>query len=176
MMDKGLKQGDGLSCLLFNIALEKIIRNAKLENKGTIYSKSIQILAYADDIDIVGRTINSVKEACLALSKAASNMELTINEEKTKFMQVTSKPLMISELIVGEQKFEVVLLFKYLGTIVTNDNNLLLDKEIRYRISLANNCYHRLKHLFRSQFLNLRTKLNLYKTLLKPVLIYGREC
>jgi len=83
-------------------------------------------------------------------------MGLTINEEKTKFMQVTSKPIMISELIVGEQKFKVVQQFKYLGTNVTKDNNL--DKEIRYRISLANNCYHGLKHLFRSQFLNLRTK------------------
>ena len=45
-------------------------------------------------------------------------------------MQVTSKPIMTSELIVGEQKFEVVQQFKYSGTIVTNDNNL--DKEIRY--------------------------------------------
>jgi hypothetical protein len=57
-------------------------------------------------------------------------MGLIINEEKTKFMHVTSKPIMISQLIVGEQKFEVVQQFKYSGTIVTNDNNL--DKEIRY--------------------------------------------
>ena len=54
-------------------------------------------------------------------------MGLTINEEKTKFMQVTSKPIMISELIVGEQKFEVVQLSIYLGTIVKNDN---LDKKL----------------------------------------------
>jgi len=47
----------------------------------------------------------------------------------------------------------------------------LLDKEIRCPISLANNCYHGLKHFFRSQFLNLRTKLNLYKTILKTVLM-----
>ena len=52
-----------------------MIRDAKLETEGTIYSKSIRILAYADDIDIVGRTINSVKEAFLARSKAASNMD-----------------------------------------------------------------------------------------------------
>ena len=90
----------------------------------------IQILAYADDIDRVGRTINSVKEAFLALSKAASKMGLRITEEKTKFMQVTSKPVMISELIVGEQKFEVVQQFKYLGTNFTDDTNF--DKEIRY--------------------------------------------
>ena len=48
-------------------------------------------------------------------------MGLTINEEKTKFMQVTSKPILISKLIVGEEKFEVVQQFKYLGTIVTNE-------------------------------------------------------
>jgi Arabinose efflux permease len=36
MMDKVLKQGDDLSCLLFNIAPGKIIRNAKLETKGKI--------------------------------------------------------------------------------------------------------------------------------------------
>jgi hypothetical protein len=41
---------------------------------------------------------------------------------------------------------------------------------------LANNCYHGLKHLFRSQFLNLSTKLNLYKTLFKPVPTYGSKC
>ena len=67
-------------------------------------------------------------------------MGLTVNKEKTKFMQVKSKPIMISKLVVGEQKFEVVQQLKYLGTIVTNDNNL--DKEITCRISLANNCYH----------------------------------
>ena len=46
-------------------------------------------------------------------------MGLIINEEKTKFMQATSKPIMISELIVEEQKFKVVQQFKYLETIVT---------------------------------------------------------
>ena len=71
--------------------------------------------------------VDYIRYSKKTLSKAASNMELIINEEKTKFMQVTSKPIMISELIVGEQKFEVVQQFKYLGT---NGNNL--DKEIRY--------------------------------------------
>ena len=109
---------------LHHKALEKISRDANLETKGTIYSKLIQIFSYFEDIDIVSWTINSIKEAFLALSKAASNMRLTINEEKTKFMQVTSKSIIRSELLVGEQKFEVFQQFKYLGTIVTNDNNL----------------------------------------------------
>lgn len=38
----GLRQGDELSTKLFNIALEGICRNAKVEMKGTIFNKSSQ--------------------------------------------------------------------------------------------------------------------------------------
>ena len=47
----GVRQGDALACLLFNIALEKVIRDAAVIIRGTIFYKSVQILAYADDID-----------------------------------------------------------------------------------------------------------------------------
>jgi len=39
-----------MDCLLFNIALEKVIREAALNITGTIFYKSVQILARADDI------------------------------------------------------------------------------------------------------------------------------
>jgi sorting nexin-29 len=52
---KELRQGDALSCMLFNIALEKAVRVAGLDIRGTILHKSVQILAYADDIVIIGR-------------------------------------------------------------------------------------------------------------------------
>jgi hypothetical protein len=52
---QGLRQGDLLSKLFFNIVLEVIVRRANLQTTGTIYNKEKQILAYADDIDIVGR-------------------------------------------------------------------------------------------------------------------------
>jgi sorting nexin-29 len=51
---KGIRQGDALACLLFNIALEKVIRDANINIRGNIFYKSVQILAYADDIDITG--------------------------------------------------------------------------------------------------------------------------
>ena len=65
--DKGLRQGDSLSCILFNIALEKVIRASGINVKGNIFQRSLQILAYADDIDIIGRSRQSVAEAFTTL-------------------------------------------------------------------------------------------------------------
>jgi hypothetical protein len=51
-----LRQGDVLSTLLLNVVLEVIVRQAILQTSGTICNKETQQLAYADDIDIVGRS------------------------------------------------------------------------------------------------------------------------
>ena len=50
---KGFRQGDTLSCDFFNIILEKIVRNSNVNTRGTIFQKSVQLLAYADDIDVI---------------------------------------------------------------------------------------------------------------------------
>jgi len=45
-----------ISSLRVNITLEKVIRDAAVNTRGTIFYKSVQILAYADYIDIIGKT------------------------------------------------------------------------------------------------------------------------
>jgi hypothetical protein len=67
------------------------MRGAQLETKGTVYNRSVHTLTYADDVDIVGLTLSSVEEAFLAHSAAAKTMELKVNKEKTKFMQLTKR-------------------------------------------------------------------------------------
>ena len=61
----GLRQGDSLSCLLFILVLEKIVRDADIQLRGNIYYKSVQLLAYADDVDIIGRTEADIKKHLL---------------------------------------------------------------------------------------------------------------
>jgi sorting nexin-29 len=38
---EGVRQGDPLACLLFNISLEKVIRDAEVEIGDTIFNKSV---------------------------------------------------------------------------------------------------------------------------------------
>jgi hypothetical protein len=49
---QGLRQGD--------------VRRANLQATGTIYNKERQLLTYADDIDIVGRSQSALRDAYLA--------------------------------------------------------------------------------------------------------------
>ena len=67
-------------------ALEKIIRDANINQRGNIFYKSVQILAHADDIDISSRTPKSIQEATIALDRAARRMGLEMNQAKTKYM------------------------------------------------------------------------------------------
>jgi hypothetical protein len=85
----GVWQGDVLACLLFNIILEKVIRHAAVNTRGIIFYKSVQILAYADNIDIIGRTQSAMFETFTTFKKATKGMNLFINQEKTKYMPVT---------------------------------------------------------------------------------------
>jgi hypothetical protein len=52
----GLKQGDGLAPNLFNIALGYVIRQLSVQVTSKIFYKSVQLIGYADDINIMGRT------------------------------------------------------------------------------------------------------------------------
>jgi hypothetical protein len=69
-----------------NVVLEVIVRQANLQTTGTIYNKETQLLAYADDIDIVGRSQSAAQEAYLALEREATKVGLKINEKKTKYL------------------------------------------------------------------------------------------
>ena len=50
----GLKQGDSLSPILFNLALKKVIRSTKMVPSGIkIGKEQLNVLAYADDVVVV---------------------------------------------------------------------------------------------------------------------------
>jgi hypothetical protein len=84
--EKGLKQGDKLAPLLFNLALEFILRRLSIGLEGTIEYKSTQILAHADDIAIISRSVSDATETCNELATAAKEMGLEIDTNTTKLL------------------------------------------------------------------------------------------
>jgi hypothetical protein len=82
----GLRQGDALPTILFNIVSEKVIRNIEINPNGTIFNRTRQYLAYADDVVILGRSLTAAEEVLAQIKYTALKAGLVINESKTKYM------------------------------------------------------------------------------------------
>jgi hypothetical protein len=170
----GLRQGDALACILFNIALEKIIREANINQGGNIFYKSVQILAYADDTDIISRSPKLLQEAITALDRAARTMGLEINQAKTKYMICGTKKKYVENVLkVNHVTFEQVSSFMYLGTLITTGTDM--SAETNNRITLADRSYFGMVNMLKAQNINRKHKVIIYKTLIKPVLMCGAE-
>ena len=65
----GVRQGDALSFIIFDLVLEAIIW--KLNNTGHIGTKSTQIFAYTNDVAILSRNKNALKDALGNIESAA---------------------------------------------------------------------------------------------------------
>jgi hypothetical protein len=62
---------------------------------------------------------------------------------------------------------------KYLGATLTNQN--YTEEEIRSRLKLGNACSHSVENLMSPTFLSKNTKINMYRTIILPVVLYGCE-
>jgi hypothetical protein len=82
----GLKQGDALSPLHFNFVLEYAISKVQENQVGLKLNWTHQLLAYADDVNLLGDNINTIKKITETLLDATKDIGLEINVEKTKYM------------------------------------------------------------------------------------------
>jgi len=71
---------------VFNIALESIIQSIHRAGQVVPWTDTV-MLAYVDDIDIIGRSWQGVGDVLGSLAGAASNLGLGINWGKTNIIR-----------------------------------------------------------------------------------------
>jgi hypothetical protein len=63
--------------------------------------------------------------------------------------------------------------FKYLGTTLTNENDI--HDEIKIRLYSGNACYYSVKEIWSFHLISKDVKIKIYKTVILPVVLYGCE-
>jgi hypothetical protein len=147
-----VKAQDHTSTILFNTGLEYVISRLTITPKGTILNRMTQCIAYADDIVLLRRSVNFLKETLEELKQRAKKVELEINQDKTKYMIKTrnkDKWQCVQDFTSGDVSYERVDTFKYLGSVISEENDI--GMEIRSRVMAGNKCYYALGSIMRSK-------------------------
>jgi hypothetical protein len=135
-----------------------------------------QCIAYADGIVLLGRSVNCLKETLVELKQGAKKVRLEINQDKTKNMIMSrnrGKWQKVQDFSSGEVSYERVDTLKYPGSVLNEENDIGL--EIRSRVMAGNKCCYALGSIMRSKSISRKSKLKIYRTVIKPTVIYASE-
>ena len=77
--------GDALSPLLFNFVLEYSIRRVQVNQEGLKLKVTHQPLVYADDFNILGGSLHTIKKNTEALWVGRKEIGLEVNADKAKY-------------------------------------------------------------------------------------------
>jgi hypothetical protein len=134
-----------------------------------------QLLAYADDVNLLGDNIDAIKKNMGTLIDASKEVGLEINVEKIKYMLLSRHQNVgrNRDIILANRSFGNVSRFKYLWTTVTNQN--FIQEEIKRRLNSGNSCYHSIQNLLSSRLLSKNVQFGIYKTTVYPSVLYGCE-
>ena len=173
----GSRQGDPISPVAFITLLERVMETTECETErigANIHGTIIKDLRYADDIDLMAESMTELKTLISKLQESSNSYGLKINANKTKVMVFERQERKRTEKIeIDGHEIEYVTEFIYLGSLVTANNDC--SPEIRRRINLANQSFARLRTIWQSSDVQLKTKLDLLRVCVFSRLLYAAE-
>ncbi|KAJ4431271.1 hypothetical protein ANN_19868 [Periplaneta americana] len=139
-----LRQGCGLSPILFDLYLNKIIEEwRKREPKGILLNqRNIDTICFADDQVILAEN-EELQRAVNNLNKIAKDFSMTISNTKTKSMALKGKIQKRIKIVINQEVIEQVSNFTYLGTKISTMSAQTNIEENLQKYNKLNGCIKR---------------------------------
>jgi hypothetical protein len=117
-----------------------------------------QLLVYADDTNILGRSVRSIRKRAEARSVASKKMGLEVNADKTKYLVMSQDQIAgrSHNIKIGNNFFERMGQFIYLGTTLRIQK--YIQEAIKKELKSGNACYHSVQNLLSSSLLTKNMK------------------
>jgi hypothetical protein len=169
-IQRGVRQGDSLSPLLFILTLQFALDRIQWSNRGyKIGNNRLRYLAYADDMVLFSANMQELQSMLDDVAGTCRQIGLEINVAKTNFMSTNADAhLELNGLSIGR-----VSEFIYLGhkVMLRRDHN----KELGRRIGAAWGTFKRVQALLTDKNIPMKIKRRYFNMCTIPALLYGCE-
>jgi hypothetical protein len=172
-IQRGVRQGDPISPMLFNAALEDIFRRLDWQDGGiTINGEHLTHLRFADDIVLISTNREEMQRRLQELSKAASGSGLKINEGKTEWIGGQEDDP-ADTLTLNGKEIKKTTNFVYLGRQVSSPLNL--KGELARRTRAGWFAFSKLSSYLTARRVPMKHKRYLYNMCVLPAMLYACE-
>ena len=153
-----------------------LFNQARLKAKTKVDCISVRDLLFADDCALNAKSEEDMQASMNLFSNACSNFGLTISTAKTEvlYQPAPGSEYTPPEILCNGKQLPTTEAFIYLGSTLSRQANI--DKEIARRLAKASVSFGSLRaKVWEKSGISVTTKLNVYKAVVLPSLLYGCE-
>ena len=171
-IESGVRQGCLLSPFLFLLAVDWIMKETTTSSRNGIQwslVEQLEDLDFADDLALLAHTHTRMQAKTTKLEAVSSKLGLKINTDKTKTIKINSNAR--EQIIINNLGIEDVTSFTYLGSVINITGGT--NEDVMERIGKARSAFNTLASIWRSREITTTTKLRIFNSNVKSVLLYG---
>ena len=175
----GVRQGDSLSPMLFNIFINDLpdifVNDTDVPN---LQNSQIPCLMYADDLILLAQTPEGLQSKLDSLNSYCKTWFLNINVSKTQTMTIRppyahKNTPKCTEFHLNNTKLESTLSYTYLGVVI--DSKGSFAQQANHLNNKALKALYKLMKTISKLRLDITTQFHLFDHTIKPILLYASQ-